>query len=83
MANPEHDREESQQDDHFVNLEQRRDREHNLPSVMVETQYIEHTRRSQSRTRSHVSHEQEMRNLKLEIDHFAKSCVEGNTTKGI
>ena len=41
MANLEHNREEfvgSQCEDHFVNLEQRRDREYNpTPSVRVET----------------------------------------------
>lgn len=76
MANLEHNREEfvgSQCEDHFVNLERRRDREYNpTPSVRVETQLTEHIERSHSRTGSHVSHEQETWNLRLEIDHLRK-----------
>ena len=60
MANSKQNREESvgsQCVDHFVSLEQRRDRENNQsPSVRVETQHTEHIDRSQSRTGSHVSH---------------------------
>ena len=38
----------SQRVDHFVNLEWRRDREHNrTPSVRVETEHTEHTNESQ------------------------------------
>ena len=54
----------SQCQDHFLNLERRRDHE-----VSVHTT---HTSRSHSRTGSHVSHEEETRNLKLEIDHLRK-----------
>ena len=76
MANSRQDKEESiglHRVDHFVNLERRRDREHNQTlSVRVETQHAEHTNRSQSRIGSHVSHEQETRNLRLEIDHLHK-----------
>ena len=54
-------------------MEQRRDREHNRTlSIRVEMQHTEHTSKIQSSTRSHVSHEQETRNLKLEIDHLLK-----------
>ena len=52
----------SQHEDHFVNLEQRRDRE-----VSV---YTTHTSRSQSRTGSHLSHEEDTKALQLEIDHL-------------
>jgi len=76
MANLQHNREEfvgSQREDHFNNLEQRRDREYNpTPSVKVETQLTERTERSHSRIGSHVSHEQETWNLRLEIDHLRK-----------
>ena len=62
----------SQRDDHFVNLERRRDRDHNPTPLRMETQYPKHTKRSHSRTGSHVLHEQEARNLKLEIYHLRK-----------
>ena len=53
----------SQRVDHFVNLEWRRDREHNrTPSARVETEHTEHTNESQSRTGNHVPYEQETRN---------------------
>ena len=82
MANLEQNREESvgsQWEDHFVNLEPRRDRENNpTPSVMVETQ---HTQRSHLRTRSHVLHEQETRDLKCKIDHLHKKLPRGNVTE--
>ena len=62
MATSRQDREESvgsQHEDHFVNLERRRDREYNpTPSIRVEAQYTELTGRSHLRTGSHVSHEQ-------------------------
>ena len=45
----------SQRQDHFLNLERRRDRE-----VSVHTT---HTSRSHSRTESHVSHGEETRNI--------------------
>ena len=61
MANLEQNREESigsQREDHFVNLERKRDREYNpTPSVMVETKHTERIERSHSRTGSRVSHE--------------------------
>ena len=76
MANSECNKEESvgpQREDHFVNLEQRRDKENNpTPSVRVEIQHIEHTRRSYSKLGSQVLHEQETRNLRLEIYHLHK-----------
>jgi len=76
MANSERNKEESvgsQREDHFVNLERRRDKENNpTPSVRVEIQHIEHTRRSYSKSGSYVSYEQETRNLRLEIDHLHK-----------
>ena len=76
MANLEQNIEEfvgSQREDHFINLERRRDRGHNhTPSVMVETQHTKHTERSHSRTGSRVLHEQERRDLKREIDHLCK-----------
>ena len=58
----------SQREDHFVKLERRRDHEANqTPSV-----HINHTSRSHSTTRSHVSHDEETRNLGLEIYHLHK-----------
>ena len=55
--------------DHFVSLERRRDREANrTSSVPVETDYTNHTGRSHLRPRSHISHDGETRNLRLEID---------------
>ena len=54
----------SQRQDHFLNLEQRRDRE-----VSV---HITHTSRSQSRSGSHVSHKKNTRTMQLEIDRLRK-----------
>ena len=54
----------SQREDHFVNLERRRDREVNLHTT--------HTSRSQSRNESHLSHEEDTRALQLEIDHLKR-----------
>ena len=51
-------------EDHFVNLEQRRDRE-----VSVHTT---HTGKSQSQNGSHLSHEEDTRPLQLEIDHLRR-----------
>ena len=69
MPNSRKNKEESiglQHVDHFFSLGWRRDQEHNrTPSIRVEMEYTGHTNRSQSRTRSHVSHEQE-------IDHLQK-----------
>ena len=59
MSNIGQDREESvgsQRENQFVNLERRRDRQH-IPSVVVESYYIERTERSRSKSRSHVSHD--------------------------
>lgn len=58
----------SQREDHFVNLERRRDHKANrTPSV-----HTNHTSRSHSRTGSHVSYDEETRNLRLEIYHLRK-----------
>ena len=54
----------SQCQDHFVNLERRRDQE-----VSVHTT---HTSRSQSRGRSHLSHDENTRAMQLEIDHLKR-----------
>ena len=76
MANLEQNREEfvgSQRENQFVNFERKRDQEyHHTLSVMIESYHTKRTERSHSRTRSHVSHEQEMWKLKLEIDHLRK-----------
>ena len=59
----------SQCQDHFVNLEQRRDREISVHTI--------HTSRSQSRSGSHLSHEENTRAMQLEIDHLKrKLCHE-------
>ena len=54
----------SQREDHFLNLERRRDRE-----VSVHTT---HTDRSQSRSRSHISNEKDTKSMQLEIDHLRR-----------
>ena len=76
MASSRQKREESlwlQRVDHFVSLQRKRDRKANrTPSERVETDYIDHTSRSHSRPGSHISHDEETRNLKLEIDHLHK-----------
>jgi len=76
MAGSRQNREESvgsQCVDHCVSLERRRDREANrTPNVRVETDYTDHTSRSHLRPRSHISHDEETRNLRLEIDHLRK-----------
>ena len=54
----------SQREDHFVNLERRRDREVNVHTT--------HISRSQSRNGSHLSHEEDTRALQLEIDHLKR-----------
>ena len=74
MANVGQDKEEfigSQQENQFVNLERRRDKEH-TSSVMVQSYHTKCTKRNPSRTRSHVSHDQEIRKLQLEIDHLRR-----------
>ena len=45
-------------------------------------EYKDHTNRSQLRTGSHVSHEQETRNLRLEIDHLRKKLHRRVHVKG-
>ena len=54
----------SQRQDHFLNLERKRDQE-----VSVHTT---HTSRSQSQSRSHVSHEENTRTMQLEIDRLRR-----------
>ena len=54
----------SQCQDHFVNLERRRDHE-----ISVHTTY---TSRSHSRSGSHVSHGEETKNMQKEIDHLCR-----------
>ena len=53
-----------QRQDHFLNLEQRKDHEVSVHST--------HTNTSHSRSGSHVSLEEETRNLQLEIDHLRR-----------
>ena len=52
----------SHREDQFVNLERRRDREVNVNTT--------DTIRSHSRMGSHISNEEETRNLRLEVDHL-------------
>ena len=54
----------SQRQDHFINLEQRRDRK-----VSVHTT---HTSKSQSRSGSHLSHDENIRAMQLEIDYLKR-----------
>ena len=54
----------SQHQDHFLNLERRKDHE-----VSVHTT---HTSGSHSRIGSHISHGEDTRNLQLEIDHLRR-----------
>ena len=55
----------SQSQDHFRELERRRDREGSVHTT--------HTNKSQSRGKSHVSHEEKYRNMQKEIDHLKRS----------
>ena len=57
----------SQHQDHFVNLECRRDQE-----VSVHTT---HTSRSQSSSGSHLSHEENTKAMQLEIDHLKRKLL--------
>ena len=80
MANVGQDREESassQRENQFVNLERKRDRQYTT-SIMVESYHIDRTEQSHSRTRIHVSHDQETRKLQQEIDHLHRKlrCME-------
>ena len=54
----------SQCQDHFVNLERKRDWKVNVHTT--------HTSRSQSRRRSHLSHEENTKAMQLEIDHLKR-----------
>ena len=70
--------------DHFVSLERRRDQKANrTPSVRVETDYTNHTDRSHLRPGSHISHDEETRNLRLEIDHLRKKLRHREHVGGI
>ena len=53
-----------QHENHFINLEQRRNREGSV--------HITWTSGSQSRGKSHLSHEEDTRALQLEIDHLKR-----------
>ena len=55
----------SQRQDHFRDLERKRDRE--------ESVHTTHTSKSQSRGKSHVSHEENARNMQKEIDNLKRS----------
>ena len=55
----------SQREDHFVNLERRRDWEGSV--------YTTHTGGSHSRGGSHLSHEKNTKVIQLEIDHLKRS----------
>ena len=55
----------SQRQDHFYDLELKRDWEGNVHTT--------HTSKSQSRGKSHVSHEENARNMQKEIDHLKRS----------
>lgn len=73
----------SQQEDHFINLERRKDHEANqTPSVQVDAEYINYTSRSHFRAGSLVSYDEETRNLRLEIDHLRKKlrCKQRETS---
>ena len=50
--------------DHFRELEQRRDRERSVCTT--------HTSKSQSRGENHISHEENARNMQKEIDHLKR-----------
>ena len=74
MANAGQDREDlvgSQRENQFVNLERKRDRQH-TPSVMVEYNHTKRTKRSHTKSRSHVSHDQETLKLQREVDHLGR-----------
>ena len=55
----------SQRQDHFCDLEQRKDREGSMHTT--------HTTMSQSRGGSHVSHEKYAKDMQLETDHLKRS----------
>ena len=63
----------SQHGDHFVNLERRRDHKvARSPSIRVESVHLDHISWSHLRPESHISHEQKMCNLKLEVGHLCR-----------
>ena len=55
----------SQRQDHFHDLERQRDRERNVRTT--------HISRSQAHGKSHVSQEENARNMQREIDHLKRS----------
>ena len=55
----------SQRQDHFRDLEQKRDREGSVHTT--------HTSKSQSRGKSHVSHKENAKNMQKEINHLKRS----------
>ena len=55
----------SQRQDHFHELERMRDREGSVHTT--------HTNKSQSQGKSHVSYEENARNMQKEIDHLKRS----------
>ena len=55
----------SQRQDHFCDLERKMDQEGSVHTT--------HTGKSQSQGKSHVSHEENARNMQLEIDHLKRS----------
>jgi len=64
----------SQRQDHFHDLEQRRDREGSM--------HITHTSRSHSRGGSHLSHEKNTKAMQLEIDHLKISLHHEQRKRG-
>ena len=54
-----------QRQDHFRDLEQRRDRERSVHTI--------HTSRSHSQGGNHLSHEKNNKAMQLEIDHLKRS----------
>ena len=64
----------SQRQDHFRDLEQRRDREGSV--------HITHTSRSHSRGGSHLSHEKNTKAMQLEIDHLKISLHHEQRKRG-
>lgn len=55
----------SQRQDHFVNLERKR-------RDQVVSVHTTHTSKSQSRSGSHLSHEENTRAMQLKIDHLKR-----------
>ena len=61
----------SQNEDRFVNMEHRQDRQH-TPNVVVESHHTEHTGRSRSRSKSHTSYDLETLRLQREVDRLCR-----------